>query len=175
MTKLRGKCREANRQSRKPTVEGNESSTREDREWLATGCIWDGTVKTAEFLHLLNATHHCSGRGSEVSLCKPEDTRAVEVDEGIHQCHILQVEVQRQKNGPLQSIATCPNRDGTLEDCHFSLICLLVMIGCSNRFVLPTFSAAALKTESGKSNSQVSSLWSGPFNNIRNKFESLSV
>ena len=174
MTKLRGKYREQNRASGKPTVEGNESSTREDREWLATGCIWDGTVETAEFWHLLNTTYHCSGRGSEVSLCKPEDIRAVEVDEGIHQYHILQAEVQRQKEGPLQTIAIYPHRDGVLEDYYFSLVYLLVMTGCNDRFVLPTFAAAALKTKAGKSNSKVSSLWSGLFDDIRNKFELLN-
>ncbi|KAG7365133.1 hypothetical protein IV203_038336 [Nitzschia inconspicua] len=122
MSKLRGKYREANRASGKPTVEGNESSTREDREWLATGCLWDGSVETAEFLHLLNTTYHCSGRGSEVSLIKPEDIRAVEASEGIHQYHIIQVEVQRQKDGPLQNIAIYTHRDGVLEDYYFSLI-----------------------------------------------------
>ena len=105
MTKLHGKCREANRASGKPAIEGNESSTREDREWLATGCIWDGSAETAEFWHLLNTSYHCSGRGSEVSLGKPEAIRAVEVNECVHQCHILQAEVQRQKDGPLQNIA----------------------------------------------------------------------
>lgn len=175
MTKLRGKCREANRASGKPTVEGNESSTREDREWLATGCLWDGSAETAEFLHLLNTSYHCSGRGSEVSLCKPEDIRAVEVDEGAHQYHILQAEVQRQKDGPLQNIAIYPHRDGVLEDYYFSLIYLLVMIGSNDRFVLPTFANAALKTKAGKSNSRVSSLWSGLFDDIRNMFELLNT
>jgi hypothetical protein len=36
------------------------------------------------------------------------------------------------------------------------------------------FSSAALKTKSGKFNSQVSSLWSTLFNDIQNKFESLN-
>ena len=49
------------------------------------------------------------------------------------------------------------------------------MTGCNNQFVSPTFAAVALKTKSGKSNSQVSSLWSGLFADIRNKFESLNT
>ena len=97
MTKLRGKYRESNRASGKPAVEGIESSTREDREWLATGCLWDGTAETAEFLHLLNTSYHCSARGLEVSLIKPEDARSVEVNEHVYQYRILQVDVQRQK------------------------------------------------------------------------------
>jgi hypothetical protein len=85
-------------------------------------CLWDGSAETAEFLHLLNTSYHCSGRGSKVSLIKPEDVRAVEADEGIYQYHILQAEVQRQKDGPLQNIAIYPHRDGVLEDYYFSLI-----------------------------------------------------
>jgi hypothetical protein len=53
----------------------------------------------------------------------------VKVDEGAHQYHILQAEVQRQKDGSLQNIAIYPHRDGVLEDYYFSLIYLLVMIG----------------------------------------------
>jgi len=47
MTKPRGKHREANRAAGKTAVQGNESSAREDREWPATGCSWDGTTETA--------------------------------------------------------------------------------------------------------------------------------
>ena len=174
-TKLRGKHREANRASGKPATKGNKSSTREDREWMETGCIWDGAAETAKFWHPLNTSYHCSGRCSEVSLVKPEDTRAVEVNECIHQHGVLQSDVQIQKDGPLQSIAICPHCDGALEDYYFGLICLIVMTGCNDRFVLPMFSAAALKTKSGKSNSQVSSLWSSLFDDIRNKFKSLNT
>ena len=81
--------RQANQASGKPAVKGNESSTREDGEWLATGCIWDGSAETAKFLHLLNTAHHLSGRCSEVSLIKPEDVRVVEANEGISQCNIV--------------------------------------------------------------------------------------
>jgi hypothetical protein len=49
------------------------------------------------------------------------------------------------------------------------------MTGCNDRFVLPTFAAAAMKTKAGKSNSRVSSLWSGLFDDIRNKFELLNT
>jgi hypothetical protein len=142
---------------------------------MATGCIWDGTAETAEFWHLLNTSYHCSSWCSEVSFVKPEDIRAVEVNECIHRYDILQSDVQRQKDGPLQSIAIYPHRDGVLEDYYFSLIYLIVMTGCNNSFVLPTFSSAALKTKSGKSNSQVSSLWSTLFDDIQNKFESLNT
>lgn len=94
-----------------------------------------------------------------MSLVTPEGMRAVEVNEDVFQYQILQVEVQRQKDGPLQRTAVCPHRDGVLEDCCFSLMCLLVVVGCDNEFVSPTFSKAALKTKLGKSDSEVSSLW----------------
>jgi hypothetical protein len=80
MTKLCGKYREANQAAGKPAVEGNESSTREDQEWIATGCILDGTVETAEFWHLLNTSYHFGSQCLEVSLVKPEGIRAVEVN-----------------------------------------------------------------------------------------------
>jgi hypothetical protein len=80
MTKLCGKYHEANQAAGKPAVEGNESSTREDQELMATGCIWDGTAETAEIWHLLNTSYHCDGQCLEVSLVKPEGIRAVEVN-----------------------------------------------------------------------------------------------
>lgn len=48
MTKLRGKYREANRASGKPTVEGNESSTREDRR--------TDRFKTSRYIHTAMAS-----------------------------------------------------------------------------------------------------------------------
>lgn len=45
-----------NRASGKPMTEGKASSTREDREVMATGCIWLGTAESAEFWHLLNTS-----------------------------------------------------------------------------------------------------------------------
>lgn len=171
--KLRGMYREGNRASGKRMVQGKESSTREDREAMATGCIWHGTAETAEYWHLLNTSYHCSGRGSEVSLVTPEGTSVVEVNEDVYQYHVLQTNIQRQKDGPFQSIPIYPHRDGVLEDFYFSLIYLVVMVGCGNEYVFPTFSNAALKTKSGKSDSQVSTLWANLFDEVRNTFETL--
>ena len=137
--------------------------------------FWDGAAETAEFWHLLNTSCHCSGRGSEASLITAEGLTSVEVNEDISQHHIAQAEVQRQKDGPLQNVATFPHRDGILEDFHFSLTCLLVMVGCNNQFMLPTLSKAALNTKLGKSNGKVSSLWTGLFDDMRNKFKTLST
>lgn len=94
---LRGKYREENRASGKPSVTGKASSTREDRELMATGCIWLGTVETAEFCHLCNATYHCSSRGSEVALMQSSGLKSVEVNEDIYQYPILSLDVIRQK------------------------------------------------------------------------------
>jgi hypothetical protein len=118
---LRGKYREGSRASGKPMTEGKASSTHEDREAMATGCIWLGTAESAEFWHLLNTSYHCSGRGSEVSLVTPDGTTIFEVNEDVYRYSILQTDVQRQKDGPFQSVKIYPHRDGVLEDFYFSL------------------------------------------------------
>ena len=174
-TKLRGKYREGNRALGKRMVEGKASSTREDREAMATGCVWLGTAETAEFWHLLNTQYHCSGRGSEVSLIKPNDLSIVEVNEDVYQYKILQIDVQRQKDGPHQSIAIYPHRDGVFEDFYFSLIYLVVMVGCDTEFLFPKFSLAARKTKGDKSDSKVSPLWTKMCDEIRDTFETLAV
>ena len=122
--KLRGMYRESIRASGSgaPMTEGKTSSTREDREAMATGCIWLGTAESAEFWHLLNTSFHLSGRGSEV----PESITVVEVNEGVYRYEILQTDVQRQKDGPFHSIPIYPHRDGVLEDFYFSMIYLVV-------------------------------------------------
>ena len=61
---------------------------------MATGCIWQGTAETAEFWHILNASFHLSGRGSEVSLVKPEGLSSVEVNEDVYQYEVLGQDVQ---------------------------------------------------------------------------------
>ena len=107
--RLQGKFREHHRATNTRMVESIEGSTREDREYLATGCIWDGTVESAEFFHLLNASYHCSARGSEVSLVSPEDMTSVEVNEDLYEYEVLYLDLQRQKNGDLQRIAIHPH------------------------------------------------------------------
>lgn len=172
--KLRGMCHKGNRASGKRMTKGKASSTREDREAMATGCIWLGTAETAEFWHLLNASCHCSGRGSEVSLAAAEGLTSVEVNEDVYQCWILQADIQRQKDGPFQSLAIYPHHDGVLEDFYFSLICLVAMVGCGTKYIFPTFSKAALKAKSGKSGSDVSRVWTNCLDELRNTFETLS-
>lgn len=127
--KLRGKYRESIRASGKKIVSGKAPSTKEDREAMATGCIWLCTAESAEFWHLLSTSYHCAGRGSEVSLVTVEGTNAIEVNEGLCQYGILQVDVQRQKDGPFQQVAIYPHRDSIFQDFYFSLIHLVVVTG----------------------------------------------
>lgn len=151
-----------------------KTSTREDREALATGCIWIGTVEGAEFWHLLNACYHCVGRGSEVSLATPIGLESVEVTEEFQEYRTLQQDIQKQKSGPFQSISIYPHRDGILEDFYFSLVYLVVMVGCGKPYITPNYAAAALNTNSKNfSDSKVSSLWKKQFEELREKFESL--
>jgi hypothetical protein len=173
--KLKGLYRESNRSKGKPTETEDVSSTTQDRKAMATACIWIGSPEFAEFWHLQNTTYHCSGRGSEVSLIKSEDITTTEKNELVYRYDILEVQLQRQKSGPLQTLPIYPHRDGILEDFYFSLIHLIVVKGCSHEYVLPVFSKAALKTkESGESNSGVSKEWTKFFGEIRNTFEILA-
>ena len=88
--KLKGKFRESN--TGKPRKK-KPSSAREDREALAKACFWLGTATASEFLHLLNSTFHCSGRGSKVSLLTATGASIVEVTESVYRCQVLQVEL----------------------------------------------------------------------------------
>ena len=73
--KLLGMFRESNRAEGKHEMQ-KVSSTRQDREAIATACIWKGTPEFAELLHLSNSCFHCVGRGSEVSLIKSEGVQS---------------------------------------------------------------------------------------------------
>lgn len=83
---------------------------------MATGCLWDGTAETAEFLHLFNATFHCSARGSEVSLAKVRDLAVAEVNEDVCQCQTLQLDTQRQARPPFSVSVIRPTMSHTVVD-----------------------------------------------------------
>ena len=135
---------------------------------------WIGTAETAEFWHLLNTSYHRSGRGNEVSLVAPDGLTCPEVNEDVYQYRVLAIDIQRQKNGPFQLLPIYPHYDGLFECFYFSLIYLVVMVGCGNQYIFPSFSKAALKTKSGKSDSKVSTLWSSCFDELRSTFETMS-
>ena len=145
---------------------------------MAAGCIWLGTAESVEFWHLLNSTFHCSGRGSEVLLVMTSGMSVAEVYESVYRYDILQTEVlrQKQKDKPeLQTVPVYPDRDGVLEDFYFSLIYMLVMVGCDNEYVFPTYSKEAIKTKEGKSKSKGSTLWKSHFNGLLEELEELTV
>ncbi|CAB9500266.1 expressed unknown protein [Seminavis robusta] len=174
LDKLRGFYRESNRAAGTRSTGGKASSTRQDREAMATACIWLKTPQYAEFWHLLNTSYHCSGRGSEVSLIKPTDTTTVEVNEFTYSYNVLSVYCQRQKDNDPQQLPIYPHRDGVLEDFYFSLLYVIVLNGCDNEYTFPIFSKAALKTKSGTSDSKVSKEWSKIFDQLRDTFEFLA-
>lgn len=147
-----------------------EGSAHEDRECLAISCVWDGSAASAEFWHLLNASYHCAGRGSEVSLASPKDYLVKDVNKCVCEHQVLCLELQKQKGGALQDVAIHPFRNGLLQDCHFSAVCLVAMVGCNHEFVFPNFSEAALATtKSGKSTSKVPPLWKSLFEDVSTK------
>lgn len=171
--KLRGFYRESNRSEGKQTQD--VSSTRQDREAMATACIWMGKPEFAEFWHLCTTSYHCSGRASEVSLIKADDVSTTEINELVYRYNVLSVAVQRQKDGPWDNLPIYPHRDSIFEDFYFSLIHLLVVKGCGHGYVLPLFSSEALKTKrSGESDSRVSQRWANFFAKIRDTFEILA-
>jgi hypothetical protein len=172
--KLTGMFRESNRAVGKVETE-DVSSTRRDREAIATACLWMNSPEFAEFWHLSNSSYHCCGRGSETSLIKADGVVSLEINEMVYRYDILAVQLQRQKNGPFQTLPIYPHRDGLLQDFYFSLIHLIIVKGCDHEYVLPQFSSAALKTKkSGKSSSDVSRQWTKFFEGIRSTFEVLA-
>ncbi|CAB9513877.1 expressed unknown protein [Seminavis robusta] len=173
LQKLRAFYRESNRATGKRTEE-KATSTRRDREALATACIWLKTPQYAEFWHLLNASYHCCGRGSEVSLIKARDTQTTDVNELTYNYEVITTYCQRQKDNEPQNLPIYPHRDGILQDFYFSLLHLLVLNGCNNEYTFPIFSKAALKTKGGKSDSGVSKAWTKLFDRLRETFEILA-
>lgn len=134
-----------------------------------------GTPEIAEFWHLSNTSFHCTGRGGEVSLIKADGVIPHEVNELTRRHNVMAVELQRQKDGPLQVLPIFPHRDGLLEDYYFSLIHLIVLCGCKDECILPTFSLAALKTKKdGSSNGNVSRMFTNLFERMLTEFEMLA-
>jgi hypothetical protein len=132
------------------TTQGAVPSTRQDREAIATACVWIGSPEFAEFWHFLNATHHCSGRGTESALVKAEGVKAVDVNEALYSYETLAVDIQRQKkkDTTIQTLPIYPHRNGILEDFYFSLLHHIVINGCQHEYMFPLFSEAALKKTS---------------------------
>ena len=158
----------------KTTEKVKTPSTRKDREAMSTACVWLGTPEFAEFWHLLNTSCHCSGRGSEASLITSRGTKTVEVNKFTYDYEVLAVDIQRQKDGPFQTLPIYPHRDGIFEDFYFSLIHLIVINGCNHEHTFPNFSKAALKTKAGKCDSGVSREWTKLFDELCNTFEVLA-
>lgn len=109
--RLLAQFREETKSTRKALVNGHEASEDTDRNAIAIGCYWLGTVEAAEFLHLNNTMMQCSGRGTEVSLLTKDNIRSSDVNELCYSYKILKVDLSRQKDGPRQSISIYPHRD----------------------------------------------------------------
>jgi hypothetical protein len=175
--KLLAQFKEETKTTGKALVNGHEASEDSDRDAIAIGCYWLGTVEAAEFLHLNNTMMQCSGRSTEVSLLTKECIKASDVNELCYSYKILKFDLTRQKDGPRQSISVYPHRDKPHQDVYFSLMYLIVMnptYGMS-KYVLPKFASKALNTNSkGKIDSKVSALWTDCFDDLRKKFTALA-
>lgn len=174
--KLTGMFREGNRKAGDPPPKSvTSTSTHQDREAIATACIWAGTPEFAEFWHLSNASYHLCGRGSEICLIRSCGIVPHVMNEMTYSYHVIEAQFQRFKSGPYQTLPVYPHRDGLLEDFYFSMIHLIVVKGCNHEYVLPTFSKMALHTkDTGESDSGVSKEWTKRFNELRAKFDTLA-
>jgi len=123
---LLAQFKEETKKTGKALVNGHEASDDSDRNAIAIGCCWLGTVEAAEFLHLNNTMMQCSGRGTELSLLTKEGVKASDVNELCCSYKILKIDLTRQKDGPRQSISIYPHRDSMHQDVCFSLMYLIV-------------------------------------------------
>jgi hypothetical protein len=174
--KLLSQFKESTKCTGKALVNGHESSEDSDRNAIAIGCYWLGTVEAAEFLHLNNTMMQCSGRGTEVSLLKKTSIKASDVNELCYSYKIIKIDLTRQKDGPRQSISIFPHRDSVHQDMYFSLVYFIAMDPTYNisTYILPKFASKALTTNSkGKIDSKVSLLWTDCFNDLFSKFKAL--
>jgi hypothetical protein len=174
--KLLSQFKEETKSTGKALVNGHEASEDSDRNAIAIGCYWLGTVEAAEFLHLNNTMMQCSGRGTEVSLLTKYSIKASDVNELCYSYKILKIDLTCQKDGPRQSISVFPHRDSVHQDMYFSLMYFIAMDPTYNmsKYLLPKFASKTLCTNSkGKIDSKVSSLWTDCFNDLLKKFKAL--
>lgn len=152
-----------------------EASNGDDRKAMGKACFWLGTVDSAEF-HGLNVwIYHLLGRGRDVAILKPEDVSVVCVDEDVHSYRLLEVSLQRDKDGPLQELNLYPHKTSVEEDPYFGLLYLLLFGGCKPE-LFPRFYVEALKVDSitKKSAPRVGTLWTRCFNTLYKEFKTLS-
>ena len=125
--RLLAQFKEETKSTGKSLVNGHQDSEDTDRDAIAIGCYWLGTVEAAEFLHLNNTMLQCSGRGTEVSLLAKDNIKASDVNELCYSYKILKIDLTRQKAGPRQSISVYPHRDSIHLDVCFSVMYFIAM------------------------------------------------
>ncbi len=158
------------RQTGESLVNPHEASSKEDREAIATGCIWLGTPEAAEFHHLNVTMAQYVGRGSEVSLDCRSRLTTTHVNELHCSYDVLQTKLKRQKFGKESDIAICPHSTSFFQDYHFSLLHRIVMLGDDTDFIFPMFAAKSLNQTDSKSDSKVSALWTACFKELYESF-----
>ena len=130
-------------------------------------CIWDGSGGNCGIFGTYSTLRTTAvAEDQRFSLCKPDDIRAVEVDERYSPVSQLSSRNEVQKT---EGRAFAEHRDistpamAFLEDYYFSLIYLLVMTVMQTiGFVLPTFCCCRIEDQGRKNpTARVSSLWSG--------------
>jgi hypothetical protein len=124
--KLHWQLKEETKGTGKALVNGHEASEDSDRDAIAIGCYWLGTVEAAELIHLNNIMMQCSGRGTEVSLLTKDCIKALDVNES-HQSYKIYLKdrphlTDKGRPHSNQSISIYPHRDSIHQDVYFSLM-----------------------------------------------------
>ena len=173
-TRLLSSYQEETRVSGKSLTNPHVASSRQDRDAIATGCIWMNSPRAAEFWHLNNTMTQFSGRGSEVALNRRSHLTTTEVNELHFHYEVIQSYLKRQKFGEESHVPVYPQRDSIHQDYYFSLIYRIVMLDDNNDFIFPEFANKAAKQSDSKSDSKVSGLWTTYFNELYRSFKCLS-
>jgi hypothetical protein len=111
------------RRSGDPLVNPHEASTPEDREALATMCVWKGDASGAEFFFLNTAMMQCVGRGSEVAASRKKDLSAPQQTEPTINYEIINHYLQHHKNNKDQDLSIFPHRVSVVSFLDYCIVC----------------------------------------------------
>lgn len=124
LTKFKDRQRRTGKRITTPKI----ASTPEDRKAIGQASFWLGSSDAAEFHGLNVMAFHLVGRGREVSTLVPEDLSTVRATPSLENHHNVSVELQNDKDGPLQDLTIYPHFDA-IEETLILLSCT-VLVSC---------------------------------------------
>ena len=173
--KLLSDFQEESRLTGKSITDPHQASSNSDRKAIAFGCAWANTYQAAQFQQLNTSCTQFVGRGSEVSLVKPEHLTVATMDEFNYSYPIIKSRLKRHKNHELQNLPMYPHRDEWCHDWYFSTAMCLVIGGSSHEFITPAFAEKALNVSEDKCDSKVSSYWSKVYKKLFPFFQQCDI